>query len=203
MRRPITIVGAPSSIGIRPYDDGNMRRLDLAPAALRGEGLVTRIAARDSGDVSAPTYRDFVRPPKNRPRNEDAVASYSRRLADRIASASADGSFVLVLGGDCSIVLGCLLGLRRPGAARVGLEAEEGRGGARFAPASGHPGRRTRRDEGEERLLVAGRLRQHGAALDRRVAGELESDAGRLCAGLLAGPAADAGGAESREREQD
>jgi hypothetical protein len=32
MIRQIAIVGAPSSIGIRPYDEGGMRRLDLAPA---------------------------------------------------------------------------------------------------------------------------------------------------------------------------
>ena len=34
MNRPVAIVGAPSSIGIRPYDDGRARRLDLAPRAL-------------------------------------------------------------------------------------------------------------------------------------------------------------------------
>ncbi|MBA2565489.1 MAG: hypothetical protein H0V09_08730 [Gemmatimonadetes bacterium] len=51
MNRPITIVGAPSSIGIRPYDEGGMRRLDLAPGVLREQGLVARLAARDAGDV--------------------------------------------------------------------------------------------------------------------------------------------------------
>lgn len=120
MRRPITIVGAPSSIGIRPYDDGTARRLDLAPAALRRRGLADRIAARDLGDVIPPPYRDFTRPP-GRPRNEDGVASYTRDIADRVATASADGAFVLLLGGDCSIVLGGLLGVRRNGHSRVGL----------------------------------------------------------------------------------
>lgn len=40
MNRPLNVVGAPSSIGIRPYDDGRPRRLDLAPRALRETGLV-------------------------------------------------------------------------------------------------------------------------------------------------------------------
>jgi hypothetical protein len=31
MNRPIAIVGAPSSIGIRPYDGGEVRHLDRAP----------------------------------------------------------------------------------------------------------------------------------------------------------------------------
>ncbi len=118
--RPVTLVGAPSSIGIRPYDTGGLRRLDLAPGALREQGLVTRLAARDSGDVLPPPYRDFVRPP-NRPRNEDGVAAYSRSLAERVAAASHDGAFALVLGGDCSIVLGCLLGARQAAGRQVGL----------------------------------------------------------------------------------
>jgi arginase len=109
--RSISIVGAPSSIGIRPYDDGKARRLDLAPAFLREQGLIERIGARDFGDVTPPEYRDFVRP-DGRPRNEEGVAAYSRQLAQKVRAAAEDGAFVLVLGGDCSIVLGCLLGLR-------------------------------------------------------------------------------------------
>ena len=118
-RRPLVIVGAPSSIGIRPYDDGTQRRLDLAPAALRQQGLVTRLAARDDGDVVPPPYEDFVRQGL-RPRNEDAVVAYSHALAGRIRATAKDGSFVLVLGGDCSIVLGGLLAARA-GGAPVGL----------------------------------------------------------------------------------
>jgi arginase len=117
--RPIAILGAPSSIGIRPYDDGTPRRLDLAPGVLRQQGLVGRLAARDEGDVTPPPYEDFERPGL-RPRNEDGVVSYSRELGRRIAAAAADGSFVLVLGGDCSIVLGSLLGARASGSP-VGL----------------------------------------------------------------------------------
>ncbi len=119
-QRPITIVGAPSSIGIRPYDNGGIRRLDLTPRVLRELGLVERLAAHDRGDVDPPPYQDFVRP-AGRPRNEEGVAIYSRALAERIAEASANGAFVLVLGGDCSIVLGCLLGFRLSGRVPVGL----------------------------------------------------------------------------------
>jgi len=120
MIRPIAIVGAPSSIGIRPYDEGGMRRLDLAPGTLREQGIVTRLTARDLGDVVPPSYRDFVRPP-GRPRNENDVADYSRAIARQIGVAADDGSFVLLLGGDCSIVLGGLLGARRRGGLPIGL----------------------------------------------------------------------------------
>jgi arginase len=117
--RPISVVGAPSSIGIRPYDDGQARRLYLAPAILREQGLIERIGAHDFGDVTPPEYRDFVRP-TGRPRNEEGVAAYSRQLAQKVRAAAADGAFVLVLGGDCSIVLGCLLGVRT-GRSPIGL----------------------------------------------------------------------------------
>ena len=43
MIRPIAIIGAPSSIGIRPYDDGGVRSLDRAPAVLRAQGVDARL----------------------------------------------------------------------------------------------------------------------------------------------------------------
>lgn len=110
--RPLVILGAPSNIGIRPYDDGVTRGLDRAPAVLREELSERRLRSRDMGDVLPPPYRDYVRTP-GRARNEDSVIAYSRALADRIAAATRGDAFVLVLGGDCSIVLGNLLGVRR------------------------------------------------------------------------------------------
>lgn len=112
MHRSIAILGAPSSIGIRPYDSGEARQLDRAPAVLRQLGLVQRLGARDLGDAIPPAYRDYVRP-AGRARNEAEVVSYCRTLSQRVEVATGDGRFLVVLGGDCSIVLGCLLGARQ------------------------------------------------------------------------------------------
>jgi arginase len=120
MTRPIAIVGAPSSLGIRPYDDGPARHLDRAPDVLRERGLVTALDALDVGDVMPPAYRDYVRPP-DRARNEKQLVAYSRALGGRVEAALRLGRFVLVLGGDCSIVLGSLLGARRAVNGPVGL----------------------------------------------------------------------------------
>ena len=120
MHRPVAILGAPSSIGIRPDDQsGQPQSVDRAPGVLRELGLVARLDALDLGDVVPPPYQDFTRPP-GRARNEAGVATYSRSLADRVATGIDDGRFVVVLGGDCSIVLGCLLGAGRR-AGQVGL----------------------------------------------------------------------------------
>jgi arginase len=120
MTRSVAIIGAPSNIGIRPYDNGDPRLLDHAPEVLRGHGLVERLGAVDLGDVVAPAYRDFVRLP-GRARNEHEVTEYCVSLADRVASAAESGRFVVLLGGDCSIVLGALLGARRAAEGAVGL----------------------------------------------------------------------------------
>ena len=82
--------------------------------------MLAHSGARDLGDVVPPPYRDFVRPP-NATRNEAGVVEYSQALARQVAAAFSDGAFVVVLGGDCSIVLGCLLGARQAGVAPVGL----------------------------------------------------------------------------------
>jgi arginase len=121
MARSVAVIGAPSALGIRPYDDGRVRRLDLTPRVLRERGVVARLRAADLGDVVPPArYTDLVRPP-GRVRNQDDLADYARELAQRVASASRDGQFVLLLGGDCSILFGALLGLRQAGHPRVGL----------------------------------------------------------------------------------
>jgi arginase len=120
MNRSIAIVGAPSSIGIRPYDSGEARQLDRAPGVLRELGLVQRLGASDLGDVIPPAYRDYVRP-AGRTRNEADVVSYCRMIGERVAAATSDGRFALVVGGDCSIVLGCLLGARHSARGSVGL----------------------------------------------------------------------------------
>jgi arginase len=120
MSRSITIVGAPSSIGIKPYDSGEARQLDRAPGIFRELGLVQRLHARDLGDVIPPAYRDYVRPP-GRARNEAEVGAYCRALGERVEAATSDHRFAVALGGDCSIVLGCLLGARRSVQGSVGL----------------------------------------------------------------------------------
>lgn len=122
---PITLVGAPSSIGIKPYESGEPRGLDHAPAVLRQLGLAARLGAEDAGDVTPPPYRELTRTP-GRARNENEVVAYSRLLAERIETVASRGRFALLLGGDCSVVLGSLLGLQRAHRAPVGLAYIDG-----------------------------------------------------------------------------
>jgi arginase len=120
MNRSIAIVGAPTSIGIRTYDNGEPRHLDRAPGVFRELGLVERLGASDLGDVIPPAYRDYVRP-VGRARNEADVGAYCLTLGERVQEATGDGRFAVVLGGDCSIVLGSLLGARKSAQGSAGL----------------------------------------------------------------------------------
>jgi arginase len=87
---------------------------------LRERGLISRLHAVDLGDVVAPAYRDYARPAHG-PRNEALLAAYSRLLSERVSAAVGNGQFGVVLGGDCSIALACLLAARRKVGDTLGL----------------------------------------------------------------------------------
>jgi arginase len=90
---------------------------------LRRHGLLERLGAADAGRVEPPPYRPEVDPATG-VRNGDTMPAYSIALADRLEELLDAGAFPLVLGGDCSILLGGMLALRRRG--RYGLVSVDG-----------------------------------------------------------------------------
>jgi arginase len=123
--RTVALIGAPSSIGIRPYETGLPRHLDQAPQVLRELGLVARIGAEDTGDLVPAPYRDFTRVP-GRVRNEFEVRDYVLAIAKMVEATVGAGKFPLVIGGDCSIVLGTTLGARSAIRGPIGLVYVDG-----------------------------------------------------------------------------
>ncbi len=116
--RPIILVEAPSNLGLRPPAPGREPGVSGLPAALRAAGLARALGVIDGGRVVPPPY-DHRRDPALGVRNAAAIAAYSAQLADHLGPLVGLDNFVLVLGGDCSILLGSLLALRRQG--RPGL----------------------------------------------------------------------------------
>ncbi|SCG69301.1 arginase family protein [Micromonospora inositola] len=110
--RELAIVEAPSVLGLRPSG------VEDLPAALLGAGLRDLPGAVAGGRVDPPPY-DPNRDPETGVLNPRGIAQYGVSLADVVGAALARGSFPVVLGGDCSILLGNLLALRRRG--RYGL----------------------------------------------------------------------------------
>jgi arginase len=106
------IIEVPSPLGLRP--DG----VEAAPGALRKAGPHARLGSLDEARIDVPPYSD-VRDPGTGVLNPHGVMAVARDLAAAVGTALDSERFPLVLGGDCSIVLGPMLALRRRG--RYGL----------------------------------------------------------------------------------
>jgi arginase len=114
----IVVVDAPSNLGLRPPARGKEPGVRRLPDRLRAHRLLKRIDAADGGRIPAPPYDPTIDPTTG-VRNAQAIASYSLQLAAAVQPIVSSGAFPLVLGGDCSVLLGPLLALRRQG--RYGL----------------------------------------------------------------------------------
>lgn len=107
-----TIIEAPSVLGLFP------KGVETLPEVLLQAGFIERLNARHAGRVEPPPYEER-RDPETLLLNPLGIASYSTALADALGPVLDRGEIPLVLGGDCSIILGCLLALKRRG--RYGL----------------------------------------------------------------------------------
>jgi arginase len=100
---------------------GGVERL---PDALRGAGLRERLGAEDAGRLLPGSTYSPERDEATGLLNPAGLERFSLALADRLMPLLARGRFCLVLGGDCSILLGAALALRRRG--RFGLAFIDG-----------------------------------------------------------------------------
>jgi arginase len=107
-----TIVEAPSHLGL--CAEG----VEGLPEALLAAGLAERLAARRGERLSAPAFDPRIAPETGM-LNPGGLRDYAPRLADTVGAVLDDGAFPIMLGGDCSILLGNMLALRRRG--RYGL----------------------------------------------------------------------------------
>lgn len=114
MTREIAILHAPSPLGLKPPGEGRVPGVRHMPEALRAAGLHASLAASLAGEVAPPPYVPD-RDPELGVRNPHGVAAYSAELADAIGPLLDAPAFPLVLGGDCSILLGAALALHRRG----------------------------------------------------------------------------------------
>lgn len=106
------IIEAPSILGLKPTG------VEKLPKRLLSNGLAERLNARRAASLKTPPYSS-TRDPQTNTLNAGAIADWSPKLADAVEAVLEAGEFPLLLGGDCSIVLGPLLALKRRG--RYGL----------------------------------------------------------------------------------
>jgi len=114
----VGILGVPYNVGWR--GEG----IDKGPQALRNAGLTERLrkvvrVVKDFGDaqVDLPPYEDS-NPKLLNPRQVTALCGV---LASRVESMCRDGYFPLILGGEDSVLMGIVEGLKRGLKKRIGL----------------------------------------------------------------------------------
>lgn len=106
------IIDAPSVLGLGETG------VELLPEAFRAVGFHDSLNAEYLGLIAPPRFDPEPDPETKLPSTKELL-EYSPRLADAVTKAFDVQRFPVVLGGDCSIIIGTLLALRRAG--RYGL----------------------------------------------------------------------------------
>ncbi|MEW2331669.1 arginase family protein [Micromonospora chersina] len=167
MMRRIAVLDAPTNLGLRPPTSTSVPGCGKAPGALRDHGLLARLRARDAGCLTPPRYDPGDWRPGDGVCHAREISGYSVALADRIGAIIDRGEFPLVLGGDCSVLLGSALAMHRLGEAvggRVGLVFVDGHSDFRHPGNASYVGAAA----GEDLALVTGRGQADLAAIEGR-----------------------------------
>jgi arginase len=100
------IIDAPSILGLRPTG------VQYLPEALKEAGLMKKLKAKYAGSILSLPYNP-LRDKSTLLLNPDTIRAFSLQLAEKVISVLHKKQFPIVLGGDCSILIGNLLALRQ------------------------------------------------------------------------------------------
>jgi arginase len=107
----IEIIAAPSILGLRPSGVEELAQSLLAAGlAMR---LQVGLSVKQLGTLNA-LYND-QRDPETNCLNPQSISDFSHSLAEVVTSAVNEGKFPVVLGGDCSILIGIMPALKSIG----------------------------------------------------------------------------------------
>jgi arginase len=102
------IIDAPSILGLRPTG------VQYLPEALKAAGLMKKLKAEYADRILSLPYNP-QRDKSTLLLNSDTIRVFSLQLAGKVISVLNKKQFPIVLGGDCSILIGNLLALRQIG----------------------------------------------------------------------------------------
>lgn len=101
------IIDAPSNLGLRPTG------VESLPDALKEAGLIRGLDAKLVARVQPNNKSDFKRDKDTHLLNANSIRDFSIDLSYVVSQQIKQNFFPIVLGGDCSILIGIMLGLRR------------------------------------------------------------------------------------------
>ena len=108
------LVLAPSNLGLSPLHDGHVPGTWRAPEALMDAGLGKAVNYSHLHSLPRPDYRPEAQQ-GTRIRNGHAIRAYDLILGEMVGHICKSGELALVIGGDCSLLLGALVGARQIG----------------------------------------------------------------------------------------
>ena len=111
MKQKIQIISAPSILGLKPTG------VECLADALLGTGLLNKLQSVEPVIEVPVLNADYNghRDPKTKCLNLEAIRDFSIRLMKQIAGQVVKPNFPIVLGGDCSILIGIMPGLKITG----------------------------------------------------------------------------------------
>jgi len=112
------LIEAPSNLGLKEPFPGVEPGARFFPSAMKDAGFASLAGIREKIRVEPPSYSMDV-DPESKVRNAEKIIVYSTRLANIVDKLVQQKNCPVIIGGDCSILIGAALSLKRNG--RYGL----------------------------------------------------------------------------------
>jgi arginase len=112
--RKIVLIEAPSNLGLAELTPGVEPGVKFFPLAMEKANFQLSAGIQEKINVEAPAYSKAI-DPETKVRNADKIVDYSKQLADVLVNVFQKKEVALVIGGDCSILIGAALAMKRKG----------------------------------------------------------------------------------------
>ncbi len=113
-KKPVAIISFNSNLGLIEPAPGKEPGVKKLPARLRKSGFFDLINPREVIELEPPPYSMYLDPVSNM-RNTDSIADYAKKQVPILQDVFSRKYFAVVLGGDCSILIGNALALKNQG----------------------------------------------------------------------------------------
>jgi arginase len=113
-KKPVSIISFNSNLGLIEPAPGKEPGVKKLPAQLRKSGFFDLIVPQEFIELEPPPYSMWLDPISDM-RNTDSIADYAKKQVPILQDVITRKNFALVLGGDCSILIGNALALKQLG----------------------------------------------------------------------------------------
>jgi len=112
--RKVILIEAPSNLGLRESSPGVEPGVKFFPSAMDREGFAQMANIKEKISVVPPSYSKQI-DKESKVRNADKIIDYSKQLSKVIDERIQNKELPVIMGGDCSILIGAALSLKRNG----------------------------------------------------------------------------------------